>query len=188
MRDSLYIENIGDIPLVKSKKARRIIISLCEGKKLKITVPYWLSYGNAKKAILSSDAGWIRTYLSKIEKWKKTHNALPRSKESLTREEACQKLTLRAKEIARENGFLFGKISVKEQKTRWGSCSPGNNISLNLKLRRLPDLFIDYVILHELVHTRVKNHKKEFWEEMGKYMQCPRDIDRQLRRYSIAFL
>ncbi len=78
--------------------------------------------------------------------------------------EAQQYLPPRLTEIARRHGFTFGKITVRDNKTNWGSCSGQNHISLNLHLMKLPDHLIDFILLHELVHTRVKNHGPKFWE------------------------
>ena len=58
-----------------------------------------------------------------------------------------------------------------------------NNISLNVKLVRLPDELIDYVILHELLHTRIKNHGQSFWKEMEKYSRNAKDMRKMLRKY-----
>jgi hypothetical protein len=77
---------------------------------------------------------------------------------------------------------------VKNQKTRWGSCSDKNNINLNINLVRLPDELIDYVILHELVHTRIKNHSHQFWEEMNKVVEDPKSLDKKLRQYTPSLL
>lgn len=123
-----------------------------------------------------------------MNKWEKDHSALPQNTDDLDSNEAAEKLRCRAEKIARQNGFIFNKISIREQKTRWGSCSPKNNISLNLKLNKLPDRIIDYVILHEFVHTRIKNHRKAFWMELGKCLRHPKILDLELRKYNIAFL
>ena len=71
--------------------------------------------------------------------------------------------------LAKEHGFTCNNVSIREQRTRWGSCSHKNNISLNLKLVLLPKELIDYVMLHELVHTRIHNHSKKFWAELDRY-------------------
>jgi predicted metal-dependent hydrolase len=72
---------------------------------------------------------------------------------------------------------------VRSQKTRWGSCSFNNNISLNVKLTRLPQELIDYVILHELAHTRIKNHGREFWKMLDGLIGDAKKLDRRLREY-----
>ena len=94
----------------------------------------------------------------------------------------------RLDELCKRNGFKYNRVFVKNQKTRWGSCSDKNNINLNVNLVRLPDELIDYVILHELVHTRIKNHSHRFWEEMNKFVEDPKSLDKKLRQYTPSLL
>jgi predicted metal-dependent hydrolase len=72
---------------------------------------------------------------------------------------------------------------VRNQKTRWGSCSARNNINLNINLAHLPVELMDYIILHELAHTRITNHGPQFWKLLGDYIQHPREHDRALNQY-----
>ena len=76
---------------------------------------------------------------------------------------------------------------VKNIKTRWGSCSSLNNINLNLHLMRLPDHLIDYVILHELAHTKEKNHGKSFWNLVDSLVMDLKEMKKELKTYSIDF-
>lgn len=85
--------------------------------------------------------------------------------------EAKNYLPERLKFLAQKFNFSFGKISLRNQKTRFGSCSFKNDISLNINLMKYDFDIIDYVLIHELCHTRVKNHSKKFWDEVEKY--CP---------------
>ncbi|MDR0765958.1 MAG: M48 family metallopeptidase [Odoribacteraceae bacterium] len=69
----------------------------------------------------------------------------------------------RVEELARKFGFSYRRLSFRDNLSNWGSCSGENNISLNVRLMKLPDELIDYVILHELCHTVEKNHSVRFW-------------------------
>jgi predicted metal-dependent hydrolase len=95
-------------------------------------------------------------------------------------------LPKRIQELANKHGFTFQKVFVKHVKTRWGSCSAVNNINLNIHLMRLPDQLIDYVILHELVHTKVKNHSKIFWDLLEKIYPGAKSFNKELRNYQVG--
>ena len=85
--------------------------------------------------------------------------------------------------LARCHGFTYNKVFVKNQRTLWGSCSAANNINLNVSLLGLPDELRDYVILHELVHTRHKNHGRAFWTALNRLVGDGKGLQKRLRRY-----
>ena len=72
--------------------------------------------------------------------------------------------------FADKNGFKFNKISIKDLKTRWGSCSSKRNLSFNYKLMHFDKKVIDYVVVHELCHLKELNHSKKFWELVEEIM------------------
>ena len=82
-------------------------------------------------------------------------------------------------------GENSGYGTVKDQKTRWGSCSAKGNVNFNYQLAFLPDELLDYVVIHELAHRRHMNHSRAFWAEVEKY--CPDYLERreQLKEYSL---
>jgi predicted metal-dependent hydrolase len=85
--------------------------------------------------------------------------------------EAKKYLEQRVHALASQYGFHYDRIFIRSQKTRWGSCSQRKNISLNWRLIKAPLSMIDYVILHELVHTECMNHSKEYWKRLQ--LLCP---------------
>jgi predicted metal-dependent hydrolase len=84
------------------------------------------------------------------------------------RKEAKRLLPNRTKQLADKYGFTFTDVKIQSSKTRWGSCSRAKSINLSLYLMLLPAYLIDYVILHELCHTREMNHGDKFWAWMEK--------------------
>lgn len=100
--------------------------------------------------------------------------------------EAKQFLPDKAKALAVKYDFNYNNLALKNIKSRWGSCSTKNNINLSIHLMRLPDHLIDYVILHELVHTVHHNHSKQFWKLLDKVTGGARILDKELRKYHIA--
>ncbi len=95
-------------------------------------------------------------------------NTIRQGIEEGLRREAKSMLPCKVQHFARMYGFHVNKIFIKNLKSRWGSCSAINNINLNLHLMRLPGHLIDYVVLHELCHTKEKNHGPGFWSLLDK--------------------
>ena len=99
------------------------------------------------------------------------------------RRQAEKLLPHRLSELAQENGFTYNKVGIKRLKGRWGSCDQYANIVLNLFLMQLPWELIDYVLLHELVHTRVLRHGPDFWREFADVLPDVKERRRQLKEY-----
>lgn len=99
--------------------------------------------------------------------------------------EASKILPPRLTELAQNNGFQFNKLTIRNNKRNWGSCSARNNISLNLQMMKLPDELIDYILLHELVHTRIKNHGPLFWAKLDELTGFKaQELSKQVRKFS----
>jgi predicted metal-dependent hydrolase len=101
------------------------------------------------------------------------------------RKEAKRYLPERLGELSRKYHLPFNKVIIKNNRSRWGSCSHMNNINLSLHLMRLPDHLIDYVLVHELVHTTQKNHSKKFWKDLEKIFPGAKLADRELKQFRI---
>ena len=87
-------------------------------------------------------------------------------------DEAERIIPQRVETIADRYGFEFSHVRVTSPKTIWGSCTAKNVISINWRLIKAPAYVLDYLILHELVHTEIQNHSKRFWKRVGEV--CPR--------------
>ena len=87
------------------------------------------------------------------------------------RRQATRELPARVAELAAEHGITVNRVSVRNQRSRWGSCSRRGTISLNWRLIQAPGFVRDYIILHELAHRRQMNHSEKFWQEVARL--CP---------------
>lgn len=85
--------------------------------------------------------------------------------------------------ISTATNLTYNNLTIRNQKTRWGSCSAQNNINLNSKLLLLPAELVDYVILHELCHTKHHNHSKNFWDLVERHQPNYYELRKQLREY-----
>ena len=93
---------------------------------------------------------------------------------------ATRALTWRTEALAARHGFEVRRVSVRDQSSRWGSCSSGGAVSLNWRLLLVPPEIQDYVILHELAHLRHLNHSPRFWDELCRLDPLARERDRWL--------
>jgi predicted metal-dependent hydrolase len=106
-------------------------------------------------------------------------SALPKAKEYFARwykVQAMEILSEQVKAIVARHGFTFQKIRISSARTRWGSCSSKGTLSFTWRLLMAPPEIVEYVVVHELVHTKIHNHSKKFWagvaEILPEYKQC----------------
>lgn len=92
-------------------------------------------------------------------------------------------LTNRTEELASKLNFNYNALYIRNQRTKWGNCSKEKNISLNWRLIKAPMFVIDYLIIHELLHTVVMNHTHKFWTMLKSYYPDYRDAINWLDKY-----
>lgn len=148
-------------------------------------MPWRVSFDEAQRLALSK-LGWIRRTLARVERSRARCRESVLAAGQLDRRSAHAFLAGRLIELAREHGYSPGRLSVRGQTTLWGSASGAGRIQLNACLAALPPDLADYVILHELVHTRVRGHGRAFWTELERRMPDARRRQARLREYSLA--
>ena len=123
---------------------------------------------------LSEKASWIRMQQGKMQEREKMRQQarihLDAAQEKELRERAKSVLAQRTAYFARQIGVTYGKITVRDQKTRWGSCSQTGNLNFNFRLILAPLEVLDYVVVHELCHRRQMNHSTQFWQEVAQVL------------------
>jgi len=167
---------IGSVYFEKNKKAKRIVISIKSQDNVHVAVPRFVSFRRAE-SFVQKKLVWIKNQQISISE--KT-NANEQSKNVSIGEKS--NIINRVEFLANKYGFEYNKITLRKMKTRWGSCTHNNNISLNIGLVALTDELKDYIILHELIHTKIKNHSQEFWAELSKYVSHPKLLNRTLSK------
>lgn len=93
------------------------------------------------------------------------YNSLSAEDKALIREKYLERVNHYSKIM----GVEINRLTIRNQRTRWGSLSSRKNMNLNYRLYYMPQELLDYVVVHELSHVRHMNHSKEFWNEVGKY-------------------
>ena len=179
---TINIEGVGPVLFERSAKARSLNITVKPFKGVRVAVPEGLAFKKAEQ-IARSKASWIKKQQDKMWKLEEEYQTLPEV--YIDREKAKQLLESRLAEIAAKHGYKYNRVTIRNQKTRWGSCSRKNNISLNVKLVLLPDDLRDFILLHELVHTKVKNHGDEFWQEITKAEPKARERAKQINQLNL---
>ncbi|MFC1903077.1 M48 family metallopeptidase [Chloroflexota bacterium] len=177
---TINIDGIGPVLFEKSRRAKRVIISVRTSQGARVAVPTRTSFKKALEFV-NLKKEWIQGHLVKIEQHDNRKKAFTDRFLAIDKADAKKTLIDRLHHLAQEYGFTYSNVSIREQRTRLGSCSHKNNISLNLKLVLLPKELIDYVILHELVHTRIHNHSKKLWAELDRYTGNGKVMAKRLR-------
>ena len=123
---------------------------------------------------LSEKASWIRMQQGRMQERENMRQQarihLDAAQEKEIRERAKSVLAQRTAYFARQVGVTYGRITVRDQKTRWGSCSQTGNLNFNFRLILAPPEVLDYVVVHELCHRRQMNHSAQFWQEVAQVL------------------
>jgi predicted metal-dependent hydrolase len=184
---TLDLPGVGPVVFVSSARARRLSIVLRPFAGVRVSMPRGMALAPAA-AFVRSKQPWLT---EKVEEMRRLEQELaaryPRGS-IIDWATGGERLALRLAELAARHGYQYGRLSVRCQKSRWGSCSSRNDISLNRKLLALPPELMDFVLLHELVHTRIKNHGPEFWAELERVAGNARQNAARLREYHLAVL
>jgi len=185
----IEIDGIGPVLFEKSKFSKKnLTISIKPASPVKVIIPNRIPLREAKKFV-NQKINWIRKNLDKLSFLKENHKKILKDVSSLTLKQQKLELIQRTREIAEKYGFNYKSISIRNQKTRWGSCTKDNKINLNIKLLRLPNDLINYVILHELLHTHIKNHSKFFKTELNNLLDNrQKSLNTRLKSYHIGFI
>lgn len=179
---------IGCIEIQFDRRARRLKLRVSGDGVVRVTQPPGVSKRRAM-SFATENRAWIETQLSKLGELMSAHDTLPRGGTRFpTMTQAHRYLQDRLKKLADAHGFSFKRVSIRDQKTRWGSCSANNCISLNMRLASLPRELSDYVLLHELVHTRIRNHGPKFWETLHGLVPDGPETRKRLKDYRIEWL
>lgn len=168
-----------NVTIIRSNR-KTVAIQINPDLSLTVRAPMYASQREIER-ILKEKEGWIRKHIEQIREREANSKEMQESqgksakRDYLTNEE-IQKLAENALEyipgrvhyFAKQISVTYGKITIRNQRTRWGSCSSKGNLNFNCLLMLTPPDVIDYVIVHELCHRKEMNHSKKFWAEVEK--------------------
>jgi predicted metal-dependent hydrolase len=160
---------------IRHPKARRYIIRIGDGGDVRVTIPRGGSKREAA-AFADRERAWIEKQLR--ERQRRTTNADPvqpdderRERERALLARAKCELPPRLMALAAQHGLSVARVSIRNQRWRWGSCSRQGHICLNWRLVTMPDEVRDYVLIHELMHLKRMDHSPKFWKLVAQ--ACP---------------
>ena len=181
---------MNDIPDYRIIKTSRKTIGLEISPDLQITVraPYHISDVRIREFVESKQT-WILKHLA-IMQDRQAHDPIPagvisdKELRHMTKE-ARIIIPERVKYFAKIIGVTYGQITIRHQKTRWGSCSSSGNLNFNCMLMATSPELIDYVVVHELCHRKQMNHSPLFWKEVEEILPDYRNLRSRLREYRL---
>jgi hypothetical protein len=142
-------------------------------------------------ALLESHRDWIEKHMRKLETQAAEEKALPPlSAEEIRRlaEEARTYIPGQVRYYAWKMNISYGRITIRNQRTRWGSCSSKGSLSFNCLLMLCPIEVIDYIIVHELCHRKEMNHSPRFWAEVAAVLPDYKQREKWLKQHGHAIL
>ena len=156
---------------IRHPRARRYVVRVRGDGSVRVTIPRW---GSKREAVAFAEQqrGWIEKQLARLEvERSEPREQLSEADQRVLRSRAKKELPDRLLQLANELGLRVARVSVRNQQSRWGSCSPNGHICLNWRLVTMPDWVRDYVIVHELMHLKRLDHSKKFWKLVAT--ACP---------------
>ena len=185
----LHYRDIGEVSYIRSQRARNLSIRINQQGKVRVTIPRLVSQKRAER-FFHSKQEWVLKRLKGMNQLDCKRTLPPEGGSIQIRggdhpvhllrgdsdveaaiwrvlqKEALGYLPGRVAELSETHGYKITGLKIRKMLTRWGSCTARRSINLNSWLLMLPEYLSDYVILHELVHTRIPNHSIKFWEEL----------------------
>ncbi|MFC1548483.1 M48 family metallopeptidase [Candidatus Omnitrophota bacterium] len=181
------IDEVGPVLFERSKRSKNLNIFVRPDDGVRVAIPYGISFKEAEEEIRSNKE-WVRKQLARMEKEAREYDPELDLEAYIDVGAAMEALARRVRELAEKHGYVYKKVLIRENRSQWGSCSAKNTISLNAKLMMLPEELRDYVIMHELAHTRHKSHGKGFWKELDRYFGDAKAVDARLRKYILDWM
>ncbi len=171
-----------------STRARHLRITIKSSGECVVTIPKRMPMALVERFV-AEKRGWIEKHQERLRKRVSVGvvtggvEVLPFGK---VKEESLRFATQRVEAMNAHFGFSYKAIRVRNQKTRWGSCSKRGNLNFNYRILYLPPYLADYIVVHELCHLKEFNHGQKFWALVAQVFPNHREMRRELRSYQVG--
>jgi predicted metal-dependent hydrolase len=167
----------GGFYYVRHRRARRYLLRVDPDGRVRVTIPRGGSRREAD-AFAARNREWIARQLERLAR-----PSFSVEERRLLRTKARRELPARLLELAHRHGLAVSRITIRNQRTRWGSCGRDGHITLNWRLVVMPEDVRDYVLVHELMHLRRLDHSKEYWRLVAAAYPGYREARHWLRQH-----
>ena len=167
----------ADIYFVRHVRARRYLLRVEHDGRVRVTIPRGGSRREAG-AFAARHLDWIHRHRARL-----TPATLTGDDRRALHEQAQRELPARLLELAAEHGLTVTRVTVRNQRSRWGSCGRDGHITVNWRLVRMPAAVRDYVLIHELMHLRRMDHSPAYWTLVAAACPGYEEARRWLRQH-----
>lgn len=159
---------------------KTIAIQVKPDGRIVVRSPYRVSRKQVER-FLEEKSQWIKTQQEKLRKGEEAKREITDEMRKRGVRMAMELIPERVRYYADIMGISYGRITIREQKTRWGSCSCKGNLNFNWKLMLMPPEILDYVVVHELAHRKEMNHSRDFWKIVEQVLPDYQERRKRLR-------
>lgn len=171
------VEPIAPIYFVRHRRARRYLLRVETDGRVRVTIPRGGSRREAD-AFARRHLDWVLHQRAALSQGRYS----PDDRQQL-RAKARAELPVRLQELADQHGLRVTRVSIRNQRTRWGSCGRDGHVCLNWRLAAMPDWVRDYVIIHELMHLKRMDHSPAYWKLVSAVYPRYREARQWLRAH-----
>lgn len=182
MSRSIYVSG-REVTVIRSKR-KSIALQVKRGGQIIVRAPQRMA-GSRIEDFVRIHETWILQAQEKVLEAMRRSQAITEQERIKGFEIAKNIIPERAAYFADRMHVTYNRITIREQKSRWGSCSNKGNLNFNWQLVRIPSELLDYVVVHELAHREEMNHSAKFWAVVEKELPDYRERRKKLRMYTI---
>ncbi len=176
---------MNDIHVIRSMR-KTLALSVRKDGEVEVRAPYYTS-DREIQLFTEKHSEWIRRQQQMLCRTETAVKLSPEELENLA-DAARQDFPQRVRFYSVKMGLSYGRVTIRNQKSKWGSCSSDGNLNFNCLLMLAPDSVRDYVVVHELCHRRQMNHSPSFWAEVEKVLPDYRERRRWLKEHGAELM